>query len=124
MAYLSERDVLRLQWGVEQVRRICSEAPLASLLLGEASPGADKTGNQLSSWIPQNAFPNSHWVGSLRMGPGDTSDASFMADSVLDNNFKVRGVDSLYVSGMTRLSCANLFIQSAIVTIASIQTPR
>ena len=48
-------------------------------------------GQDLEKYVRHNHLPNSHWVGSTKMGP----DHDQMA--VLDESLRVRGVDSLRV---------------------------
>ena len=86
--YLSNSDVRRLSWGMEQVRRVMHTAPLSLHTQGEVYPGEDQ---DLEKYVRHNHLPNSHWVGSTKMGP----DHDQMA--VLDESLRVRGVDSLRV---------------------------
>lgn len=69
-SYLQQEDLQRLAWGVAEVRRIMGSTPIADSLRDEVSPGARiGSDEELFRWIDANNYPNSHWVGSVRMGP-------------------------------------------------------
>lgn len=82
--YLTERDVGRLAWGMEKVRKIMSMQPLLSNITGEIYPGSNVEGEDLRHFIIDNVMRNSHWCGSSRMGDDD--------ESVVDERLRVRGV--------------------------------
>jgi choline dehydrogenase-like flavoprotein len=86
--YLSDLDVDRLAWGLEQVRMIGKTAPLADNTVEELYPGPEA---DLKAFVRENHLPNSHWVGSTKMG----TDEDPMA--VLDEELRVRGIDNLRV---------------------------
>jgi choline dehydrogenase-like flavoprotein len=86
--YLSDLDVERLAWGLEQVRLIGKTAPLADNTVEEIYPGPEA---DLQAFVRGNHLPNSHWVGSTKMG----IDKDHMA--VLDEALRVRGIDNLRV---------------------------
>ena len=86
--YLSDSDVSRLSWGMEQVRRIVQTAPLSLQTEEEVYPGE---GQNLREYIRENHLPNSHWVGSTKMGTENDPMA------VLDESLRVRGVIGLRV---------------------------
>lgn len=49
---LSDLDIQRIAWGVEQVRRIMDAPPLREQIVREVSPGAVfSAGPQLSDWV-------------------------------------------------------------------------
>ena len=86
--YLSDLDVERLAWGLEQVRIIGKTAPLADNTGEEIYPGPEA---DLKAFVRENHLPNSHWVGSTKMGIDDDPMA------VLDEGLRVRGIDNLRV---------------------------
>jgi len=86
---LSDNDTEKLVWGIEQVRKIMSSAPVAHRIKSEASPGKLFAGDGLKEYVRNNIMQNSHWSGSCRMGTDDKS--------VVDENLKVRGVRNLRV---------------------------
>lgn len=90
-AYLTERDVDRLVWGLEEVRRIQKANPLIENTKEELYPGAGIKGQQLRDFIKENAMTNAHWCGTTRMGNKDDDRA------VVDQNLKVKGVNGLRV---------------------------
>jgi choline dehydrogenase-like flavoprotein len=83
--YLTDRDVLRLAWGVEQVRSILSTPPLSTKTGHELYPGSHITGTLLNDHVRQHNLPNSHWVGSTKMG------ADHDPLAVVDEKLRVRG---------------------------------
>jgi choline dehydrogenase-like flavoprotein len=89
--YLSSRDIQRLVWGMEQVRRIQSTAPLSLHTGTETYPGAHVTGENLLRHVHENHLPNAHWVGSTKMGASDDPNA------VVDGRLRVRGVTGLRI---------------------------
>ncbi|CAM9709190.1 unnamed protein product, partial [Ectocarpus fasciculatus] len=103
-SYLHSLDVKRLLWGIEEVRRIVDSAPLSELVGGEISPGGNIVSDELGKWVEDNTFPNSHWIGSSRMGPSTTISSGADAwkrdirQSVTDERLRVRGVTGVYVT--------------------------
>jgi choline dehydrogenase-like flavoprotein len=93
--YLTDLDVERLVWGMEQVRRIMSFPPMSNITTHEIYPGPsvvdDEKGETLHQYVRSNILTNSHWVGTTKMG----SDNDPMA--VLDESLRVRGVIGLRV---------------------------
>eukprot|EP00550_Attheya_septentrionalis_P005292 CAMPEP_0198289636 /NCGR_PEP_ID=MMETSP1449-20131203/7752_1 /TAXON_ID=420275 /ORGANISM="Attheya septentrionalis, Strain CCMP2084" /LENGTH=803 /DNA_ID=CAMNT_0043987993 /DNA_START=150 /DNA_END=2561 /DNA_ORIENTATION=- len=89
--YLSEMDIKRLAWGLEEVRRIQSNPPLSFATTEEVYPGAEVRDASLLEFIKKDHLPNSHWVGSTKMGP--ESDPT----SVVNEELKVKGVDALRI---------------------------
>jgi choline dehydrogenase-like flavoprotein len=86
---LSENDTSKLVWGIEEVRRIMSSAPVTKRIVKEASPGKLVLGDSLKEYVRNNIMQNSHWSGTCRMGTDDKS--------VVDEYLKVRGVRNLRV---------------------------
>lgn len=93
--YLTDKDVKRLAWGMEQVRQILKYPPMANVTTTELYPGESVVNtdghNILGSYIQSNHLANSHWVGSTKMGRDDDPLA------VLDESLRVRGVEGLRV---------------------------
>lgn len=89
--YLSSMDRQRLSWGIEQVRRILSSPPLKNMTRDEVFPGSDIVGHKLDEFIQENHLPNSHWVGSTKMGRSDDPLA------VVDEQLRVRGAANLRI---------------------------
>jgi choline dehydrogenase-like flavoprotein len=89
--YLSDLDVKRIAWGMEQVREIQQMPPLVNQTEGEVYPGVNVTGKALERYIHAHNLPNSHWVGSTKMGPADDPLA------VVDEELRVRGVQGLRI---------------------------
>ena len=86
--YLSDADVGRLTWGMKQVRRVLRSPPLSLHTEEEVFSGKSRN---LEEYVRENHLPNSHWVGTTKMGPDDDRMA------VLDDSLRVRGVDNLRV---------------------------
>ena len=87
--YLTPHDVERIAWGVREVRRILSHAPLSTKTGREAYPGSSVFGEALDNHIHLNHMPNSHWVGSAKMGTDEMS--------VVDAQLRVYGTQGLRV---------------------------
>ena len=76
------------------MRSIVSHPPLSACIVTEVAPGPQlESEKNLIRWVLDNALPNSHWVGTAKMGPQNDSTA------VLDANLRVRGVRNLRVAG-------------------------
>ncbi len=89
-----QRDMDSLMWGIKEVRRIASFAPLNGTVGPEMTPGSSiNTDAQLSQWIQQKVKRTDHWVGSCKMGNLDTDPTA-----VVDGNLKVRGFKNLRVA--------------------------
>lgn len=88
---LSELDLKRLTWGVDQVRKIFSTSPLSINIGKEQYPGAQYDGIELEKFIQQHIMRNSHWSGSTKMGNDDDEDC------VVDSQLKVKGVSGLRI---------------------------
>ena len=113
--YLSEIDVNKLEWGIQQVRKILATPPLLQLLGGETSPGGNipSGGDELQRWVRENVYPNSHWVGTCSMG-GDGGKSS-----VVDEALKVYGVERLRVADASVIPIIpNGNVHSTVVAIA------
>lgn len=93
--YLTDKDVQRLAWGMEQVRNILKFPPMANVTTTELYPGESVVNTDgediLDSYIRSNHLANSHWVGSTKMGRDDDPLA------VLDESLRLRGVEGLRV---------------------------
>jgi len=89
--YLTDLDVERLAWGMDEVRNIMNHAPLNKLTGEELIPGAQVTGYTLEQHIRLHHLPNSHWVGSAKMGRADDPMA------VVDDRLHVRGISGLRI---------------------------
>ncbi|MEY2953682.1 MAG: hypothetical protein RLZZ401_1769 [Pseudomonadota bacterium] len=102
--YLTHPDDLALQIeGMRMARKIAAAEPLAALLHGEASPGANATSDAALGAAARTASASSwHPVGTCRMGPG--------SDSVVDAALRVHGLRHLRVvdaSVMPQITSAN-----------------
>jgi len=89
--YLSDSDVNRLVWGMEQVRKIQSNQPLSNVTRKEIYPGSRLEGDDLGEYVRVHSLPNSHWTGSTKMGAADDPMA------VVDERLRVRGVEGLRI---------------------------
>ena len=89
--YLSDpRDLMTMQRAVRLTQEIVQQPALQSLVRQEIAPGASgATDKMLEHWIRDNLQTAYHPAGTCRMG-GD-------ADSVLDPQLRVRGVEGLRV---------------------------
>ncbi|GMH98175.1 hypothetical protein TrVE_jg1203 [Triparma verrucosa] len=92
---LSERDVNILKWGIEHVREILKAPPISTVLGDEYSP--NKNGDELRKWIKANHLPNSHWVGSTKMGQPNAS-GNYDEYAVVDEKLRVLGVKGLMIA--------------------------
>ncbi len=105
MAYLQDPlDLREMVEGIHRARELISQPAFDGLRGGEIDPGPEvKTDAQIAAWIRQAATTDFHPCGTCRMGHG--------ADSVVDERFRVHGVDGLRVidaSVMPRIISANL----------------
>mmetsp|Transcript_10560 Transcript_10560/g.17344 ORF Transcript_10560/g.17344 Transcript_10560/m.17344 type:complete len:710 (+) Transcript_10560:162-2291(+) len=92
-SYLSPRDTKILAWGVSKVREIVAIPPLSASIVSEVAPGTEvHSVEDLREWVLENTLPNSHWVGTARMGPHNETNA------VLDAHLRVKGVRNLRVA--------------------------
>ena len=90
--YLTDKDVNRLAWGMQQVRKIMKYRPMSDIIIQEMYPGPSvEDGEIMDQYIRVNHLANSHWVGSTKMG----NDEDPMA--VLDNRLRVRKVQGLRI---------------------------
>ena len=111
--YLTENDVSKLAWGVQEVRRILTFPPMQQLVTTEVSPGAVVVDESLREWIDANVYPNSHWVGTAQMGDEETA--------VVDPTLKLRGVDNLHVADASVIPwIPNGNVHSTVVMISSL----
>jgi len=109
--YFSAMDVRRLQWGIEQVRRVQQTPPLLYHTQEEVLPGID---TDLEEYIRSSHLPNSHWTGSTKMGHGDDPLA------VVDESLKVRNIKGLrIVDAGVMPTIPNGNTHSAVTVVAS-----
>jgi choline dehydrogenase len=96
---LAAQDASRLQWGIEEARRILAAEALASHIVEEAYPGdhVKEDDGSLLSWTARNAIPAGNWCGSARLGA--VSDRL----AVLDEQLRVKGVQDLRVADSSAL---------------------
>ena len=86
----NERDRADLRRGIDAVRAIFAEAPLAGMTAGELKPGADRTDDAaLDAFLRDHVRITQHPVGTCSMGVGP--------DAVTDPQLRVVGVDGLRV---------------------------
>lgn len=91
-SYLSPRDVKRLTWGIQEVRKIMDTPPLASEIREEIVPGPSiREDNDVENYVRTNFLPNAHWIGTTRMGSTDDPMA------VVDERLLVRGMANLRI---------------------------
>lgn len=91
-SYLSDLDIKRLAWGVEEVRRIRSFAPLSLKTEEEMYPGSKIVEELLDNHVKVEHLTNSHWSGSTKMGSANDPTA------VVDERLRVIGVENLRVA--------------------------
>jgi choline dehydrogenase-like flavoprotein len=100
--YLSDLDVTRLVWGIQQARQILSSPPLSlNLTIDEVSPGPSLENNNtmLRTWVEETVYIYSHWVGTAQMGDSlSGNDKEDILNSVVDPNLRVRGTSNLFVA--------------------------
>jgi choline dehydrogenase len=87
-----DADIEEIAYGIEQIRTILAQEPMKSLQR-ETAPGPTRlTRADIKQWVPTCVGGFNHLQGTARMGQaGD-------AMAVIDDKFKVRGIDSLWVS--------------------------
>mmetsp|Transcript_24484 Transcript_24484/g.36321 ORF Transcript_24484/g.36321 Transcript_24484/m.36321 type:complete len:715 (+) Transcript_24484:203-2347(+) len=90
-SYLTDHDVSRIAWGIEEVRSIFGMPPIAHDIIEEIYPGEKVTNGLLLEHVKTNRLTNSHWVGSAKMGRDDDPLA------VVDEELRVRGVRGLRI---------------------------
>lgn len=91
--YLTDRDVQRLAWGLEQVRQIQSTAPLADHTGPELYPGGKVRGTELLDYVRENSLPNAHWAGSTRMRRSSSASSSMLQYNSEDDDDEMAVVD-------------------------------
>ena len=107
--YLSHKDIQRLEWGVQEARKILATSPLADQVGTELMPGVDA---DLPTWVNETVLPNAHWVGTTRMGTDP--------DSVVDENLLVRGTSNLRIVDAGVIpSAPNGNVHSTVMVVAS-----
>ena len=113
--YLTDLDVKRLAWGMDEVRNIVGHAPLVSVTGEELMPGPQVTGYTLEQHVRLHHLPNSHWVGSAKMGKDEDPLA------VVNEKLQVRGVNGLRIVDASIMpNIPNGNTHSTICVIASI----
>lgn len=90
-SYLTEHDVRRIAWGMEEVRAIFGMSPISQSIIDEIYPGEKVTDELLLDHVKANRLTNSHWVGTAKMGRTDDPLA------VVDEKLRVYGVSGLRV---------------------------
>ena len=111
--YLTDKDVRKLEWGVEEVRRILGHEPMKSRVIKVSDPQVP-SGPLLRNWVLKNAKGNNHWAGSCRMGNREDVDKGI----VVDEDLVVRGTKNLMVADasiMPRITNGN--VHSTVVLI-------
>lgn len=116
-AALSQADVTRLHWGLQQARKILKATPFANHSMEEVSPGGEiDSADALRAWLLSDSKHFStanNWCGSAHFGP--PSDPF----SVLDEDLRVKGVQDLRVadsSALPALPSGN--IQATVLALA------
>lgn len=94
-----EEDVAMMLAGAKRTRAIMAEAPLAKYIVKDHTAGHVTNDDELMQLIRNKADTIYHPVGTCRMG----SDA----DSVVDLQLKVRGIDSLRVIDASVMPAVN-----------------
>jgi choline dehydrogenase len=106
--YLSDNDIRRLQWGINQVRKIVSSPPLSQLIRNEVSP-SNLNDEAMNVWINDNVYPSSHWTGTASLG------------KVVDESLKVKRVEGLRIADASVIPIiTNGPIHATVVAIASL----
>lgn len=103
--YLSDpEDMQEMVEGVKKARELVAQGAFDGLRGAEMFPGSDvQSDDDIRAFIRAETTTDFHPCGTCRMGHG--------ADSVVDDQFRVRGVDGLRVvdaSVMARITSANL----------------
>lgn len=107
--YLTDNDIRRLEWGIRQVRKIVSSSPVSQLIREEVSPSLYLNDNQMTSWINENVYPSSHWVGTASMG------------KVVDESLKVKHVEGLRIADASVIPIiTNGPVHATVIAIASL----
>lgn len=107
--YLTDNDIRRLEWGIRQVRKIVSSPPVSQLIREEVSPSLYLNDNQRTSWINENVYPSSHWVGTASMG------------KVVDESLKVKHVEGLRIADASVIPIiTNGPVHATVIAIASL----
>ncbi len=96
---LSDGDVSRLEWALEQARSILRSAPMNAHVVHEVAPEAHlrSSDNSLAEYVRSTAVAANNWCGSASMGTEEDP------LSVLDENLRVRGVQDLRVADSSSL---------------------
>lgn len=87
----SDEDLNTLIRGIETVREIVHQGPMARLIDAELTPGEQIGTNEgLENYVRQNTGAACHPIGTCRMGLG--------ADAVVGPDLKVRGTENLWIA--------------------------
>ena len=93
-SYLSPRDIRRLEWGVNEVRKVMRTSPLNEELGVELIPGQSIEESELRQWINTSVLPNAHWVGTTKMGTQDDPLAVVNETLLVKGTTNIRVVDA------------------------------
>ncbi|KAG7390721.1 hypothetical protein PHYPSEUDO_006840 [Phytophthora pseudosyringae] len=112
--HLREGDVWKISWAIGVVREIAAKLAEKDLIGREISPGVDiSSSKDLDSWVFDNVFRNSHWVGSAAMA--NTED-----EGVVDNHLRVFGIKNLRVADASVIpKIPNGNVHSSVVMVAN-----
>lgn len=88
--YPDSKDLDKMIYGVDMVRKVMATEPLAGFIEAEEFPGPDVDGEALRSMIRDTSPSGAHAVGTCRMGPADT-------DAVVDQTGRVHGLRDVWV---------------------------
>ncbi|MGB0798470.1 MAG: GMC family oxidoreductase, partial [Planktomarina sp.] len=98
------KDLQEIVEGVKKTRDLVAQSAFAELAGAEMEPGSDvQTDQDIARWISHNLETDFHPCGTCAMGHGD--------QAVVDDEFRVRGIDGLHVvdaSTFPRITSANL----------------
>lgn len=88
---LESEDVATLSRGVQAIREIMAQNPIASFIVEEVRPGASvQSSEALADYLRARVGPSYHCAGTCRMGADSAS--------VVDERLRVRGVANLWVA--------------------------
>ncbi|WOO79069.1 Glucose oxidase [Vanrija pseudolonga] len=85
-----DTDLALAQAGIAWVRKLAATQPLAGVLTGESTPGANVTGDALNTYIKSVAGTEFHPMGTCSMLPRDSG-------GVVDTNLVVYGTSNVRV---------------------------
>lgn len=113
--YLSEADVSKLVWGTKSALGILGSVPISSQIEAVVSPSTSvRSDSQYRAWVRENNYPNSHWVGTARMGSSPKT-------SVVNEELKVWNVNGLRVADASVIpNIPNGNVHSSVLVVSSI----